>query len=359
MELEALLKIALRGGASEILLKSGLAPRFRFNNELVPFSDNIPITPELLQSWLEKILPGHITKRLETQGDAHFSYASRLGVRFRVLVFRQRQSFSILLRAIPTKIPTPAEFSMPASVTALAEQQNGLVVFAGRARSGKSTLMASLLSSINASRSCHILTIEDPIEFNLPDQRSLIEQREVGIDTPSFEKGLRSALHHRPDILAISELRDKESLELCLHAAQGGTLVLLPMAAMGVADALDRLLHQWNSVLSGTTSHYLASCLRAVVALTPVKRADGNGFIAATEVLMNSKRLQGWLLGKAEGESGWGFVKNMLAERGDTPHRSLDKSLLELLQDGRITLESAMESCENQDDFQKLLRRAG
>lgn len=358
MELEALLKVALRGGATEILLKSGMSPRFRFNNEVVPLSDGRLVTAEIFLGWMEKILPPHVTKRLETQGDAHFSYQSRLGVRFRILLFRQRQTFSMLLRVVPPKILTPGELHMPPAVQELATLPNGLVVLAGPARSGKSTLMASLLNAINATRPCHILTLEDPIEYNLADLRSMVEQREISIDSPSFEKGLRSALHHRPDVLAISELRDKESLELCLQAAQGGSLVFLPMTAMNAADALERLLHQWHSTLSGATSHYLASCLRAIVALTPVKRADNKGFVAATEVLVNSPRLQAWLLGKSEGESGWGFIKTLMAEKGNSPHRTLDTSLIELMAAGHISSQEALAKAEEPEELQRLQRRA-
>ena len=359
MELESLLKVALRGGASEILLKSGQSPRFRFNNEVVPLNEGRIITTEIFQSWMEKILPGYLGKRLETQGDAHFSYQSKLGVRFRVLLFRQRQSFSMILRVIPPKIPSLEELRMPPGVQSLAASPHGLIVIAGPARSGKSTLMASLLGTISNLRPCHIATIEDPIEYNLPDLRGIVEQREVNVDTPSFEKGLRASLQHRPDVLAISELRDKESLELCLQAAQGGTLVLLPMTAMSVADALERLLHQWNSALSGTTSHYLASCLRAVVSLRPVKRVDGKGFVTATELLVNTTRLQAWLVGKAEGESGWGFVRTLLSERGTSPHIGLDQSLVELLGKGLISQEDALAQSEDRDDFLRVLRKAG
>lgn len=359
MEIEALLKVALRGGASEVLLKTGSAPRFRFNNEVVPLNEGREIPNEIFQAWIEKLLPPHLTKRVETLGDAHFSWTSRYGVRFRIFIFRQRQKFSMILRVIPPQIPSLVDLRMPEQVTNLTKESSGLVVLAGPARAVKSTLMASMLNTINATRAGHILTIEDPIEYVFSDQRSVVEQREVGIDTPSFEKGLKAALQHRPDVLAISDLRDKETLELALQAAQGGSLVLLPMTAMSCADALERLQHQWHSTLDGTTSHYLASCLRAIVSLTPVRRIDGRGFIAAPEVLANTARLQGWLLGKANGESGWAFVKTLLSEKNDPSQLSLERSLATLVFENIIAKEEALNRSENEDEFLRSVRRLG
>ena len=205
MEIDSILNVAVKGGASDVILKTGSIPRFRFNSDLINLSEAQFITPVIMQKWIDQILPKHLANTLQSSGDADFAYQDKLGNRFRVNLFRQRQTYGLVLRVISNHIKTMEELQLPPILKSIANNKRGLVLVTGATGSGKSTTLASMLQKINLERPAHIITIEDPIEFNFQDEMATIQQREIGIDTNSFSTALRASLRQNPDVIMVGE----------------------------------------------------------------------------------------------------------------------------------------------------------
>ena len=196
MKLDKILAAAVRGGASDVILKTGSVPRFRFNGDLISLSGGDPISPKLIEEWIRQLVPGHLTSKLKEIHDLDFSYDTPDGARFRVNLFRQSQNFGLVLRVVNSHIKTMDELQLPDVVHTFPEMQRGLILVTGATGSGKSTTLAAIIEEINRNRADHIITIEDPIEYVYKEQKSTINQREIGLDTPSFSAALRSALQN-------------------------------------------------------------------------------------------------------------------------------------------------------------------
>jgi twitching motility protein PilT len=354
VDLEKILKVAVRGGASDILLKTGAVPRFRFNGELVSLSDGQIVTAPVMQQWIDKVLPVHLAKRLAAAGDADFSYQSAGGNRFRVNLFRQRQTYGMVMRVVSTHIKTLEELQLPAMLRELAEERRGLILVTGATGSGKSTTLAAMIQKINLERAAHIITIEDPIEFSFKDERSTVNQREVGIDADSFGSALRGAMRQNPDVILVGELRDQETTETALKAAETGHLVLSTLHTIDAAEAMTRLMGYFPPHQHQSLRQLIANTLKAVVSQRLVPRIDGKGLVAANEILINNATVR-QIIQKGDNFSS---LHNAIASGGDTyGMQTFDDSLLELYQSGIIGKDEALAESSKRDDL--LLKMRG
>ena len=354
MELDRVLKVAVRGGASDVLLKTGTLPRFRLNGDLVSLSDGQEITAEIMTAWIEKILPAYLQRRLQTAGDVDFAYQIATGHRFRVNLFRQRQTFGMVLRVIHPAVKSLQELQMSETIVKLAKERRGLILITGATGSGKSTTLAGIVQQINNERAAHIITIEDPIEFNFRDACSTINQREIGSDSESFASAMRAALRQNPDVILVGELRDQQTTETALMAAETGHLVLSTLHTVDAVETMMRLLSYFPATQHSVIRQMLASTLKAVVSQRLVPRSDGKGMVAAQEILIINANARELILKAESFSSLHAVITNGLDQYGMC---SFDDSLLSLLERGEITREEALTQSSNRDNM--LLQMSG
>jgi twitching motility protein PilT len=288
----ALLSKAVAGKASDVHIKVGQPPGARIRGEIVYFRTE-KIVPEDAEAAARHVIsnPG-VLQGLDRLTEYDTSYLAPGIGRFRVNVYRQRGSLAVVMRIIPTDIPPMELLELPMPVTKeLVEKQNGMVLVVGAAGNGKSTSIASMIAHLNATRSLHIVTVEDPIEFMHKDLMSSISQREIGIDTASFAAALRAALRQDPDVIFVGEIRDEETMEIALKAAETGHLVL---ATLHTTDAI-RTVGRMLSLMQGdpTENRYrIAGCLQGIIAQRLLPRLDGTGVTLAAEVLVASQSIK-------------------------------------------------------------------
>lgn len=353
MDLERILKVAVRGGASDVILKIGSVPRFRFNGELISLTDGQMITPEIMQGWVDKILPAQLQKRLQVAGDADFGHQIQSGQRFRVNLFRQRQSYGMVLRVISSHVRTIEELQLPPILNDLAHEKRGLILVTGATGSGKSTTLAAMIQCINLTCDAHVITIEDPIEFNFNDERSTINQREIGIDSESFATALRAALRQNPDVILVGELRDKETMETALMAAETGHLVMSTLHTIDAVEALSRLMSYFPPHQHSALRQMLAHTLKAVISQRLVPRADGRGQVAAFEILTSNANVRD-IIQRSEH---FDVLHQVIRTSGDAyDMQSFDQSLFELYQQGIIEREEALRQATRAADLELLMR---
>ncbi|RYZ51092.1 MAG: PilT/PilU family type 4a pilus ATPase, partial [Proteobacteria bacterium] len=265
MNLEKILKVAVRGGASDIILKPGALPRFRFQGDIINLADGENVTDALMAEWISAIIPSHLKSKLQNLQDLDFAYTSALGGRFRVNLFRQKQGYAMVMRVINNHIRTMEELQLPKKLHSFAEEKRGLILVTGATGSGKSTTLASVIEKINSTKAAHILTIEDPIEFIFKEKKATINQREIGIDTESFPAALRSALRQNPDVILVGELRDKETTETALMAAETGHLVLSTLHTLDATESITRLMSYFPPHQHTSLRMMLSQTLKAIV----------------------------------------------------------------------------------------------
>jgi twitching motility protein PilT len=353
MNLEKILKVAVRGGASDIILKPGVMPRFRFQGEILNLADGEIITPQMMMAWIGTLVPPHMKHRLQQLEDLDFAYASPMGNRFRVNLFRQKQSYAMVLRVINNHIRTMEELQLPQVMHSFAEERRGLVLVTGATGSGKSTTLASIIEKINTSRASHILTIEDPIEFVFVEKRSTINQREIGVDAESFAAALRSALRQNPDVILVGELRDRETTETALMAAETGHLVLSTLHTMDATESITRLLSYFPPHQHPSLKIMLSQTLKAIVSQRLVPRKDNKGMVPAIEILIANELVRENI---QKGED-FNLLKDAIRNSRNTyGMQSFDHSLLTLYKSGVITQEEALEHASNRKDLELALQ---
>ena len=352
MNLEQILKVAVRGGASDIILKTGSVPRFRHNGKLVSLSDGANITPEIMRHWLDSIVPRRLVNALDEKGDVDFGYNSAISCRFRVNVFKQRGQYGMVLRIINNNIKTLDELQLPRVIEKAATMKRGLVLVTGATGSGKSTTLAAIMQKINTTRPAHIITIEDPIEFYYKDELSTVNQREIGEDTMGFAQALRASLRQDPDIILVGELRDEETTETALMAAETGHLVFSTLHTKDAVDSLTRLMSYFRPDQHRSIRIQLANSLKMVVSQRLVSRADGRGRAAAVEILVVNSFVQDVIL---KGEN---FNPLPEAIRKGTKNygmQSFDQSLLQMCNAGIISKEQAIAEASSRENMKLLM----
>ncbi len=346
--LEQVLAAAKRLGASDIHLKIGLPPIYRIKGDMRTVRDVPPITQELIEAFAEVALNPRQREDFEKYHECDLAYSTPEGVRFRTNLFTQRGVPGVVLRLIPPEVPPFESLGLPEVVLNLADESRGLVLVTGVTGSGKSTTLASMIDHINRKRACHIVTVEDPIEFTFKDVRSVINQRELGLDTTSFTRALRSALRQDPDVILVGEMRDVETIEIALLAAETGHLVLSTLHTTDAVETVNRIIAAFQPHQQTQIRLQLASAIRGVISQRLLQQADQKRMIPAVEVMVASGRVRELI----EDPHRTTELHQAIAE-GRYPYGmiSFDQSLTELVQQRKVTYEAALRNATNPDDF--------
>lgn len=354
MDLHDTLKLAVQSGASDVHLKAGLPPTFRINGALHPYKEGPRLSPEEIARMAFGMMTAAQREQFKKENEMDVGYGvSGLG-RFRVNIFQQRGSVGIVFRVIPFKILTVAQLNLPVVIEKIAQETRGLVLVTGTTGSGKSTTLAAMIDYMNTHRAAHILTIEDPIEFLIRDKHSIINQREVGVDTRSFARALRSALREDPDIILVGEMRDLETIEIAMTAAETGHLVLSTLHTIDAAETVSRIVSVFPPHQHQQIRLQLAGVLKAVISQRLLPRLDGQGRIAAVEVMRCTSRIRELIVTPERTRE----IRDAIAE-GVTSHgmQTFDQSLMALMSHRLISYEEAMRNATNPEDF--ALRASG
>jgi twitching motility protein PilT len=348
LELNEILKIALKGGASDIHIKPGLPPMFRVDGALVPLKNGERLVPEQVQQMAAAVMNPLQKQRFDESREVDLAYGIPGLGRFRVNVFQQRGSVGIVFRVIPFGVKTIEHLHLPKVIENIAMEQRGLVLVTGTTGSGKSTTLAAMIDYINSNRTCHIMTIEDPIEFLIRDRRSLVNQREIGVDTQSFANALRAALRQDPDVILVGEMRDFETIETALTAAETGHLVMSTLHTLDATETINRIISVFPPYQQKQVRLQLASILRAVISQRLVPRADGKGRVPALEVLVSTARVRECIADKDRTKE----IHDAIS-KGYTTYgmQTFDQSLMHLVKQGLVTYEEALKHVSNPDDF--------
>jgi twitching motility protein PilT len=354
VELNAVLRRAVEHGASDVHLKVGQLPVMRRDGELILFEDHPPLTDADLEAALaivSELTPAKRESFYET-GELDIAYTSADLPRFRVNVYRQRGSISFAFRVIPNQVPSFDDLRMPAGVRAMADVHRGLVLVTGATGSGKTTTLAAIIDHINKTRRQHIVTVEDPIEILHADHGCIVNQREVGIDTESYLAALRRALRQDPDVILIGELRDAESAETALKAAESGHLVFSTMHTIDAAETLGRMIEFFPGIKQAQIRSILAGVLRGIVSQRLLPRKDG-GRVAAVEVMVNNARIAELIRENRTEE-----ISDAIEEGAFFQMQTFEQALIELVVSGDIDREIAANAATNQHDFMVALEHS-
>ncbi|PTL60474.1 type IV pilus twitching motility protein PilT [Paraconexibacter algicola] len=352
----ALVRLVESGG-SDLHLKVPSAPMVRVDGDLRPL-EGLPALAEAdTLAAVDHMLGADETRRAEfaADGEVDFSYAIPGLARFRVNAFRQRGWCSIVCRAIPVSIRTIDELDLPPVIRELAEEERGIVLLTGTTGSGKSTTLAAMIDHINATRHRHVVTIEDPIEFLHQDKRSVINQREVGVDTASFKRALRRVLRQDPDVILIGEMRDEETVQTALSAAETGHLVFSTVHTVDAPETVNRLIEFFPPHMHQQVRAMIASTLKGAVSQRLVPAADGRGRVAVCEVLRMTGRVRDMIMDPTQ----TGKLGEVIADGGYYGMQTFDQALFHHLQAGRITMDQAMAAASAPHDFKLLVASDG
>jgi twitching motility protein PilT len=347
MDLDLMLARAVEQGASDIHLKLGRPPLFRRDGTLFPLENWPAFEAPALETVLLAVTvdsPQKLAAFRET-GELDVAYANPTLPRFRVNGYRQRDATSFAFRLIPKEVPGFDALRLPPGVRMLGEEPRGLVLATGATGVGKTTTLAAMIDHINQTRQQHILTIEDPIEILHEDKLSIVNQREVGFDTPSFHEALRRLPRQDPDVILIGELRDPESAEVALQAADSGHFVFSTMHTMGAAETVDRFLDFFEGPRQAQARSVLASVLRGVISQRLLPRIGG-GRVAAVEVMVKNARIAHMIREKRTEEIGPAIAEGQYLQM-----QTFDQALIELVLDGDVEQDLAADAATNRHDF--------
>jgi twitching motility protein PilT len=340
---------------SDLHIKVDSPPVARMHGELIPIEGFGKLTAEDTERAFHEIAEPRSLSEFESEGEADFSYALPGVSRFRVNVFRQRGAISIVCRAIPFQIRSIADLGLPEVVRELAEEPRGIVLVTGTTGSGKSTTLAAIIDHINETRSSHIITLEDPIEYLHADKRSIVNQREVGSDTLGFGKAMRRVLRQDPDVILIGEMRDEETVRTALSAAETGHLVLSTVHTLDATETINRIIDFFPPHQQQQARVMLAATLRGAVAQRLVPDVTGEGRVPASEVMVVTGRIQDLILNPEE----TGKITEVIAEGDYYGMRTFDQALMSYVAGGRITEQVAMENASNPHDLKLMLAAGG
>ncbi|MDQ3895635.1 MAG: PilT/PilU family type 4a pilus ATPase [Actinomycetota bacterium] len=341
-------------GGSDLHLKAGGPAYVRVDGELMAVDTLPPLTPSDTETFARQLMPVDRWDRFEAGAEADFAYALADGTRFRAAAFSQLGKVGLVLRRVESGGPSFDSLGLPASVRKLAEEHRGLVLVTGPTGSGKTTTTAAMIGHINATRRCHIVTIEDPIEIIHADNLALVDQREIGTDTSSFATALRSAARQDPDVILVGEMRDLETTGAALQAAATGHLVISTLHTTSAKDTVTRIIDLYPPDQQGQARLSLAGSLQGIVCQRLVPRAGG-GRVAALEVMVVTSRIQEILLDPSR----TGEIVDAIAEGDYYGMQTFDQHLLQLHREGRVTLKDAMEHATSPHDFRIAARAAG
>ena len=340
----------VKSKASDLLLAPGVPASLKKHNELLRMQ--LPnLTPDQTLSYAKEIAPANLWEQIDQKGAIDFGVTRPEFGRFRVNIYRQRGSISIAVRHIIDEVPTLGDLGLPEWLEVFAFKSQGLILVTGPNGHGKTTTLASMIDAINEKSRKNIVTIEDPIEYLHHHKKSNVNQREVGLDTPSFHTGLRHMFREAPDVILIGEMRDRESMAIALEAADTGHLVLSSMHANNAAMAISRIIDVFPQDNQQQIRVQLADTLLMVFSQRLVQRKDGEGRVVAYEKLSNSYRIANLI---REGKEH--MIRGLL-QSGTEEFYSLDTSLAQLVRTGKVSKESAMQYCQDKKSFLEQLTR--
>ena len=348
MDITELLTAAVQAGASDLHLKSGNYPMMRVHGELRAIVEDRRLDPPAMDALAAELLPAALHPRLAREHEVEFAHSVAGLGRFRCNVFRQRCTIAMVLRVIPIQVSSLEDLELPPVLKTIAEGERGLILLTGTTGSGKSTTLAALVDYINHTRAAHIMTVEDPIEYLHQDDRSIINQREVEIDTKSFAQALRSALRQDPDVILVGEMRDLETVETGLTAAETGHLVMSTVHTLDATETINRLIAVFSPHQQRQVRLQLASVLRAVVSQRLMPRVDGTGRSVAVEVLVNTAFVRDCIVDPERTH----LIQDAIAA-GTSQYvmQTFDQSIYGLYQGGRISYDTALRWASNPDEF--------
>jgi twitching motility protein PilT len=355
-DLQFCLHYLIEHGGSDLHLKVPSAPVIRVDGSMNPIDGLARLTPEDTERAVHEML-GDPTKLQEfnDEGEVDFAYSIPGLARFRCNAFRQRGSVSVVVRAIPVSIKSIGELSLPPVIRELAEEERGIVLLTGTTGSGKSTTLAAMIDHINSTRRRHIVTVEDPLEFLHEDKLSIINQREVGMDTGSFKRALRRVLRQDPDVILIGEMRDEETVHAALSAAETGHLVFSTVHTVDAAETVNRLIDFFPPHMHNQVRAMIGSTLKGAVSQRLVPTIDGSGRIACCEVLRMTGRVRDMITDPAQ----TGKLPEVIAEGSFYGMQTFDQHLFEHLKSGRVEMDTAIQFATSPHDFKLLVAADG
>jgi twitching motility protein PilT len=348
IKIDDLLRSATKCGASDLHVKAGSFPVMRVDGELKPVTDAPRLTPEDTLDMAFSIMSNRQKQRFKEVSEVDIAYGLSGVGRFRANVFQQRGAVSMVLRVIPDRVRTIAELGLPPVCERIADERRGLVLVTGATGSGKSSTLAGIIDYINSTRGGHVVTIEDPIEFLHRDKKSFISQREVDVDTRSFAEALRGALRQDPDVILVGEMRDLETIETALTAAETGHLVFSTLHTLDATETITRVVTAFPPHQQKSVRLQLAGILRAVVSMRLVRAANGVGRAPACEVLVSTGTVRDYIANEEKTP----MLRDVIAA-GTSQYgmQTFDQSLFRLYQSGLIKLEEAIRGASNPDEF--------
>jgi len=355
-DLEVALRRVVETGGSDLHLKVPSPPLIRIYGRLEP----IPDTDRLMPTDTEQVLSTLVTderklEEFEREHELDFSFGLQGAGRFRVNAFSQRGSISLVCRAIPFAIRSIDDLKLPPVIRSLAEEERGIVLLTGTTGSGKSTTLAAMVDHINQTRSKHIVTIEDPIEYLHRDRKSVINQREVGMDTASFKRALRRVLRQDPDVILIGEMRDEETVQTALSAAETGHLVLSTVHTVDATESINRMLEFFPPHQHQQARAMIAGTLKGVVSQRLIPSAQGGGRVAVCETLVMTGRVRDMIKDPQQ----TGRLHEVIQEGEYYGMQTFDQALLGHLQAGRVSMEEALRASSHPHDFKLLVAADG
>src|SRR5215217_2433418 len=354
-EIDSALRTLVEREGSDLHVKVGVPPTARLHGELAHLEGYEPLSAEDTEAAFHAIAEVRSVTEFEEAGEADFSYAMPSVSRFRVNTFKQRGSTSIVCRAIPFEIRSVDELGLPPVVTKLAEEQRGIVLVTGTTGSGKSTTLAAMIDHINRTRTHHIVTLEDPIEYLHEDKGSIVNLREVGSDTESFARAMRRVLRQDPDVILIGEMRDEETVRTALSAAETGHLVLSTLHTLDATETINRIIDFFPPHLQHQARVMLSATLKGAIAQRLVPDVTGDGRVPASEILVVTGRVKDLIMNPEE----TGKITEVIAEGEYYGMRTFDQSLMHYVMEGKVAENVAMEFASNPHDFKLMLAAGG
>lgn len=352
--IDALLKKVVDHGASDIHLKVGSAPIVRIDGVLRRLDGYDPLRPADTQAYAESMFTEKAARDFNEKGSTDFAYGRHELGRFRATAFRQRGSVSLVLRRVVPGSKSFAELGLPKALERISADKSGLVLVTGPSGSGKTTTMASILDWINSNQGRAIITIEDPIEVLHPDKRSVVVQREVGVDTSDMPEAIRAAMRHDTDVILVSEITSPDVARAVIDAAETGHLVLSSMRTSDPADTISRLITMFPESQQGVIRNQLAAQVKAIISQILIDAGD-SGQVLACEVLTNSERTQEWIIGGDDAS----FLFEVIKEGGFHGMQTFDQALLNHVVAGSVQLDAVLPYARNTHEIRAKAQAAG
>lgn len=347
--IEEMLRIAKQAGASDLHITVGVPPKMRVNGKLLTMNFD-KLLPNDTRQLLAEIMNEKQLAYFEERGEHDMSFSIPNLGRYRVNAYKQRGSVAIALRLVGTRVPSPEELGVPDSVIDLYQRKRGLVLVTGPTGSGKSTTLAAIVDKINNNRECHVITLEDPIEYLHQHKLSMVNQREIGLDSQSYANALRAALREDPDVILVGEMRDFETISVAITAAETGHLVLSSLHTIGAASTVDRVIDVFPPHQQQQVRVQFANVLEAVISQQLIPKADDSGRVAAFEVLHANQAVRNLIR-----ESKSHQLKAVMQTNRKMGMITMDEAIYQLYVDKKITREMAIQFAQDPDTLQNKL----